>query len=108
KIDAAATLDIKASNAALANDRLVVRYKGELDGKLNVTIDRAAAGYGVQGYFALDAGSTGKLSTVVDNGQKSYRSSFVVTDHSGLKKVSVLDRLGLFLTEADGTKVTVG
>ncbi len=108
KIDAGSTLDVHAANTASADDRFVVRYKGELDGKLNVTIDQAAAGYGVQGYFALEAASAGKLTTSVDDGHKSYHSSLVVSDHGGLKKVTVLDRLGLFLTEADGTKLTVG
>jgi hypothetical protein len=108
KIDAGSTLDVHAANTASADDRLVVRYKGELDGNLNATIDQAAASYGVQGYFSLEAGSAGKLTAAVNDGHANYRSSLVVTNHGGLKKVSILDRLGLVLTEPVGTMVTVG
>jgi hypothetical protein len=34
KIDATSTVTVQADNTATANDRLVVRYHGELDGKL--------------------------------------------------------------------------
>jgi hypothetical protein len=106
KIDAGATLDIHAANSADANDRLVVRYKGELDGKLNVTVDQAAVDYGVQGYFALDPASTGKVTATVNDGHLLHHSSVVVTDHTGGPKVSVLDRLGETLTESVGMKAT--
>src|SRR5205085_6150977 len=51
KIDAAANVTVRADNTTTANDRLVVRYKGELDGKLNVNVDKAATLYGVQALF---------------------------------------------------------
>jgi len=108
KIDTAATLDIHAANTPDANDRFIVRYKGELDGKMNVDIDRAASDYGVQGHFTLDANSTGKLSAVVNDGKMIYTSSIVVTDHTGGSKVAILDRLGRYLTEPMGTMATFG
>jgi len=106
KIDAAAIVDVRASNVLDANDRLTVRYRGELDGKLNLVIDKAAAGYGVQGHFTLDAASDGKLTAKVVDAKKTYVSSAFVTDATGGPKVTVLDRLVHRLTEPRGVRVT--
>lgn len=106
KIDAAAIVNQRVENVADANDRVLLRYRGELDGKLNVNIDKAAAQYGVQSRFALDAASVGTLRTVVSNGTAVFGSSLIVTDHTGDAKVSVLDRLENILTSPPGTKVT--
>jgi hypothetical protein len=107
KIDAAAKLNIHADNTTTANDRLIVRYRGELDGAFNLDVDKAAAMYGVQALFALDAASTGTLTTIVRDGTNEFGSSLQVTDHTGGTKVTILDRLENILTEAPGTKVTV-
>jgi len=106
KIDAAASLNIHADNTVGANDRLIVRYRGELDGKLTVDADKAASLYGVQALFALDAASTGTLTTVVRDGNGEFGSTLQVIDHTDGPKVTILDRLENILTEAPGTKLT--
>ena len=106
KIDATAALNIHADNTTTANDRLVVRYHGELDGALNVDVDKAATMYGVQALFALDAASTGSLTTVVRDGTNMTGSTARVTDHTGGSKVTILDRLENILTAGPGIMVT--
>lgn len=106
KIDSAADLDIHASNSLDANDRLVLRYRGELDGNLSANIDGAASGYGVQARFALDATSDGTLSVRARNAKGVHESSAQVTDHFGNPKLTILDRLENRLTQPAGIKVT--
>jgi hypothetical protein len=106
KIDATATVTVQADNTAAANDRLVVRYHGELDGKLNVNVNGAASLYGVQALFGLDPASTGSLTTVVQTGTTAIGSTAQVTDHAGGTVVTILDRLENILTEPMGMTVT--
>jgi hypothetical protein len=105
RIDAEAALNAHIGNIGNADDRVLVRYKGELDGQLNLNVEKAAARYGIQSRFALDAGSTGTLNAIVSDGASSWGSSLMVTDHFGGPKVSVLDRLENILTNPAGTKV---
>jgi hypothetical protein len=107
KIDAASMLNAHIENQADADDRVLVRYKGELDGQFNLNVDKAASRYGVQSRFALDADSAGTLNAVVSDGTTTWASSLVVVDHTGGTKVSVLDRLDNILTSPAGTKVTI-
>jgi len=106
KIDATAALNVLDQNTPSANDRLKIRYHGELDGVMNVDVDQAAAWYGVQSQFTLDAASTGTLNVKLMDAWYEYDSSLTVTDHSGGPKVSVIDRLAGFLTSPDGTMVS--
>jgi hypothetical protein len=106
KIDSAANLDIHASNSLDANDRLLLRYRGELDGNLSAEIDGAAAAYGVQARFALDPTSEGTLAVRARNAKGVRESSAQVTDHTGDAKVTILDRLENRLTAPAGIKVT--
>ncbi len=106
KIDSAAQVTFRAEHESDANDRLTVRYRGELDGRLNVDVDKAASKYGVQSYFLLDAASTGTLTAVVRDGSGSYGSTLQLTDHNDGPQRSDIDRLDHYLTETDGTLVT--
>src|SRR5262245_37535759 len=51
KIDSTAVVNAHVENIPGADDRLLVRYRGELDGKLNITADDAANRYGIQAWF---------------------------------------------------------
>jgi hypothetical protein len=106
KIDAKATVNIAADNTVSTNDRLVVRYHGELDGALKVAANGAASLYGVQALFQLDAASTGTLTVTVTNGRTTEGSIAQVTDHTSGPKTTILDRLENFLTEMPGMRVT--
>lgn len=106
KIDAGSTLNLHIANAMDANDRLVLRYRGELDGNLRADIDGAAASYGAQARFALDAASDGTVSTRVHDAIGVHESSAQVIDHSGTARITILDRLERLLTELPGVKVT--
>jgi len=105
KIDATSSVTVYADNTATANDRLVARYRGELDGKLTLDVNGAASMYGVQALFALDAASTGSVTTVVQTATGTVGSTARVTDHTGLPKITVLDRLENILTEPAGIDV---
>lgn len=106
KIDATSTVTIYADNTVTSNDRLITRYRGELDGKLNLNVNGAASLYGVQALFTLDAASTGTLTTTVKTATGTIGSTARVTDHTGSAKVTVLDRLENILTEPYGIDVT--
>jgi hypothetical protein len=106
KIDATAAVNARVANVDGSNDRLLVRYRGELDGSVNVRTDHAASQYGIQGWFALDAASMGTFTTSIIDDSGAVGSSLTVTDHTGGPKISVLDRLDNTLTSPPGTKVT--
>ncbi|MFL5338806.1 MAG: hypothetical protein ACJ8F7_01450 [Gemmataceae bacterium] len=106
KIDAAAALKLHAENSTDANDRVTIRYRGELDGTLTANVDKAASWYGVQSKFTLDAASTGSLTAVVRDATGAYGSTLTVTDHTAGPVASDIDRLDHYLSEMTGTNVT--
>jgi hypothetical protein len=105
KIDSTAAVNIRADNTVTANDRMIVRYRGELDGTLTASANGAASIYGVQALFALDPASTGSVTMLVQSPTGPVGSTARVTDHTGGPKVTVLDRLEDILTEGPGLKV---
>jgi hypothetical protein len=106
KIDSAASINVVDQNTPTANDRLSIRYRGQLDGNLNINVQQAAVWYGVQSQFTLDPVSMGTLKVQLSDAWNEYDSSLVVTDHSGGVKVSIIDPLEKVLTGPTGTLVT--
>lgn len=106
KIDAAAAATLHAENSTDANDRVTIRYRGELDGTLTADVDKAASWYGVQSKFTLDAASIGTLTTVVRDATGAYGSTLTVTDHTSGPIASDIDRLDHYLSEMTGAHVS--
>ena len=106
KIDSTATVNVLDQNTPNANDRLSIRYRGELDGALNINVQQAAVWYGVQSQFTLYPASTGQINLKLSDAWYEYDSSLVVTDHTGGNKVSIIDPLQEILTSPSGTQVT--
>ncbi|HLW64068.1 MAG TPA: hypothetical protein VKS79_02035 [Gemmataceae bacterium] len=106
KVDSAASINVVDQNTPNANDRLSIRYRGELDGQLNLNVQQAAVWYGVQSQFTLYPSSMGTLNVRLSDAWNEYDSSLVVTDHTGGAKISIIDPLEEVLTGPTGTMVT--
>ena len=106
KIDSTASVNVIDQNTPAANDHFRIRYRGELDGLLNVDVKQAAVWYGVQSQFTLDPLSTGTIKVELSDAWNEYDSSLVVTNHTSGWIVSIIDPLENVLTSPTGTLVT--